>query len=269
MKNGNQQLKKFTDGLNKIVNEINALVVATIMTNDKINGTDLERFGFISTSKVLVTKAFIDSGFEKLYTEFVNGSNQIINDLKAIHKINKITASLNAIDKDILSKFMATDLKVFKGVSETAINEIYRVLVESVRFSTTQKQMVLQIQKVLDERLLRYADTYANTSRQLFYQKSEDMFAQQLKDDGEDLYWEYSGAEDAKNRDICIQALDQRFFTDTERQAFEDENGIRYNCRHIFMLITKESYDSKETPDNDMTDDEIERRASILEVMNG
>jgi hypothetical protein len=95
---------------------------------------------------------------------------------------------------------------------------------------------------------------------------SDLMIADNIKTDGGEVYWEYVGPEDSKNRDECIWALEQRFFTTEEMDAFESE-GIRWNCRHTFMVISPDAYATKDVPENQLTQEEKDRRAEVLAKM--
>lgn len=93
----------------------------------------------------------------------------------------------------------------------------------------------------------RYAPTYITTGIHDFVQQVELISAQMHKEEGEELYWEYVGPDDGVTRDECLEGLQQQFFTDEEKIAFDEATGVAraYNCRHFFVEITKEAYEAE------------------------
>ena len=98
-----------------------------------------------------------------------------------------------------------------------------------------------------------FASTYMNTSRSMLSQKVSDLSAENYKEEGGVVYWEYFGAlPDEKTRDECLTGLGVQpsasypnapFFTDDEKMGFQSEFGIRWSCRHEFNQITEDYYE--------------------------
>jgi hypothetical protein len=160
------------------------------------------------------------------------------------------------------------DYAAFEKLGTATIADIQTALMDTVLTGQSDRNLIRAIDKILDKDFKRYAETYAQTSRNRFLQQSENIMAENIREAGGEVYWEYVGPEDMKNRDECIEALAQRFFTTEEMEAFEGE-GIRWNCRHTFMVISPDAYATKEVPENALTDEENQRRLEIAEAMNG
>jgi hypothetical protein len=268
VKYSKQQIDEFNRKLKAITDDLSADIIAQTLNDPKWSGTYAEKLLFASTSAIYIQQALDRSGFDAIVKDLVKSSASLLKDVQTINKINGVASSLTG-DKDVLKALMQTDLSFFESLSSDMVNSLHRTLSDSVKVGLSDKQIITQINEAVGEKFQRYAETYAQTSRTTFTQNLENLIADQNRQDGEELYWEYVGAEDSKNRDICIEALNQRFFTEDEREQFELSEGIRYNCRHIFVNVTKDVFDSKEAPANDMTDEEIARRQAVSDAMQG
>jgi hypothetical protein len=268
VKYSQQQIKDFDKKINKVTTALIAGIIASVIYNKKMNSTDdLEKIGFMALAVDKIEKAFHDSGYFDLVNNFVAKDPQLLYDLKALHKISGTPFYFG---KEQINKLLAlqnTDLSQFTGLGNSEISAIHKILMDSVMSGMSEREMAQAITKELTDDFQRYAKTYAQTSRNIYLQQAEKQMADNYKQSGEDVYWEYVGPEDSKNREECIDALNQRFFTDAEMQDFEAE-GIRWNCRHIFMLVSKDAYDAKDKPAYDLTPEEDERRQAMAEAMN-
>ena len=134
----------------------------------------------------------------------------------------------------------------FASVAEDAMKQITGIVMDTIVRGGKVEVAIKQIAEVLDNKLVRYSVTYANTTRAKFIQAVEYASAEEYT--GE-KYWQYVGPTDDLNRPACIEGLDKEFFTDDEREEFEARTADErmYNCRHTFIQITKEYYDENIT----------------------
>ena len=122
---------------------------------------------------------------------------------------------------------------------------VREALMKSILTGQSIEQVHKQIRKELEDRLQRYSITYALTSRQEVMQMIHDTGAQSTPP--QERYWVYVGPRDDKTRPACNALLDIKYFSNEEREYYEAMYaGERaYNCRHIFMQITKDDFDKK------------------------
>lgn len=275
MKKTKKILNKFDKALAQITDAVSAYIIADILANPKWNNDGKSVSQAIIDKSVVVAlitetarKAIDLSNYNKIVKELITSSREMLTDIQAINAINGVSGLLTG-NLNVLKALETTDLKIFTGLTDDMLNKLQRTLNNVVLSGMTDRQMIIEIKAIVGDDFQRYVKAYAQTSRTTYLQRLEDITADRYNKDNSELFWEYVGPEDNKNRDICIDALDQRFFTEDERLQFELINGIRYNCRHIFVNITKDAYDTKEIPESDLTQEEKDRRKKIVEVMNG
>ncbi|MBT6994786.1 MAG: hypothetical protein HN952_07540 [Candidatus Cloacimonetes bacterium] len=151
--------------------------------------------------------------------------------------ISEIKKHINVISKKVKNANI-TD-KMIEDITGYKINNIVELL-------NITKEVALQS-------LNGFASTYMNTSRSMLSQKVSDLSAENYKEEGGVVYWEYFGAlPDEKTRDECLTGLGVQpsasypnapFFTDDEKMGFQSEFGIRWSCRHEFNQITEDYYE--------------------------
>jgi len=185
--------------------------------------------------------------YESLLEEIINAGgytawlNSVNSDFpKLINKMPK--GMLKKADAATLKFLQQIDQTELKGISVKVAKNLQGALKELVINGGTYKDAVLAVKKNAGK-LEKYAETYVNTSRTQVSQKITDLQAQHMVEDGESVYWEYAGSPiDDKTRDQCVEGLNKRYFTDAEKIEFQGR-GLRWNCRHEFVLISKETYD--------------------------
>lgn len=191
-----------------------------------------------------LTKELTDAGYYRLVEKL--GEKE--NDLLRLMKKSRLTGAVPlAFTKTTQAKLQAVNSLYnlnFARVGQDAMLKISGIMMDTISRSGRVDVAIKQIEAILDKNLVRYATTYANTTRAKFIQKVEDITAQEAREEGQELYWEFFGPTDDLNRPACIEGLDQQFFTDAEREQFEADTADEreWNCRHKFMEITEEYY---------------------------
>lgn len=193
-----------------------------------------------------------------LSTAFTTNYNQMLNQAGFTQFINNFNADQSNVIKEMMKaratsnfplKFTKVDVGTFRalqtvdyvelfGIAEGAGKTLQTNIMSAVLAGEDFRNIHLELTRILEDKLQRYAKTYVLTSRQVLMQKAEYLSAAHYE--GE-KFWEYIGVLDGKTRPQCVKGLNQKYFTDQERIEFESE-GFRWNCRHTFMQILKEDY---------------------------
>ncbi|RKZ98976.1 MAG: hypothetical protein DRQ46_00435 [Gammaproteobacteria bacterium] len=237
----NRLIDKATDKLNKSV----ALYVKDF---------DVDKLGRITKSKAnqklvmnfdrWLRSQLGSSGYDGVLVDFAKDTKPFINkviDWQATEAgAGVIPIVLKSTDISSIVAMQKIDYSLLDNRITASISSIKEQLYRSMVLGEEWSSATGFIKTSLDKNLQQYTQTYINTSRSLLIQEMEDVSASHIS--GEH-YWEYIGPDDKKTREICVEALNKKVFTDDERQAYIDEHGVRYNCRHIFMQITKEYYE--------------------------
>ncbi|MBT6994541.1 MAG: hypothetical protein HN952_06250 [Candidatus Cloacimonetes bacterium] len=159
---------------------------------------------------------------------------------------------LREADAETLAILQAIDIDELRGISnqvaKSVKTQLQTVVMSGVAFDKAVEKVMTS-----SDKLTQYASTYMNTSRSMLSQKVSDLSAENYKEEGGVVYWEYFGAlPDEKTRDECLMGLGVQpsgsypnapFFTDDEKIGFQSEFGIRWNCRHEFNQITEDYYE--------------------------
>jgi len=204
-----------------------------IISSDKAN-LDIV-LAFADEFKTVLANA----GYNNLLQEYLDNTASVIKDIKKASESFSLPYAFAASDLDVLEGLQKIDLMELGNIGEKAAATLQTGLMNSVLAGQQYDSMFRDLTAKLDNNLVRYAQTYIDTSRSQLLQKIEDISAE--KRPGED-YWEYVGPKDTKNREECAQALEQKVFTAKERQDFENIYGLRYNCRHTFHAITYKEF---------------------------
>ena len=240
-----ETVKIFEKNADKLISKLDAInktVDRDIMTFLKTLETDAGRLlpsdkniqSVIRFEKELVRNIEL-AGFGALVEEMVTDVPELLSQLPAGILRKSDAASIKLIQQ--------IDVDDLKGISEDVAKAVRQSLQDMVINGGTYKDAIENVIKA-SERLKNYSATYINTSRSILSQRITDLQAQHLIEDGEIPYWEYFGAElDDKTRDQCIEGLHKRFYTNDEKVEFQGR-GLRWNCRHEFVLITKKYYNN-------------------------
>lgn len=254
----------FEGNLAKIATDIQSKIVSALRGGYLEKDTSLQ---FLAEFYPELERILNESGYTDLVMDLHSKAPELINDLRELHSINKVPLRFIKSDTNVLTSLQQMQTTQFAHIGEQAMMAVHNGIMQSALAGTPFSEVIKQIAESLDSKFVKYAATYANTARQEFLQRAEYLSAENTRDEGEALFWEYVGAEDNKNREACIIGLAQRYFTDEERIDFEamhaDERA--YNCRHEFMQITERSFNEKSEVESGLSDEEIARRQEILE----
>lgn len=188
-------------------------------------------------------EALQKAGYEQAYTELLTQEPQLISELKrAVASMpGAVELSFAKSSLTALTTLQSMELTKFGKIGTEVMSMLQDQLTTAVLTGQSLRDATKSITELLDSNLTKYAKTYANSSRQQFIQAVHNESAKNY--DG-DVYWEYIGVLDDKTRDECRSAMAQQFFTDDEKNAFENETEPRYNCRHNFVQVSEDAYKS-------------------------
>jgi len=160
-------------------------------------------------------------------------------------------AILKQADAENLALLQAIDVDELLGIKEQVAKAVKTNLQALVLGGANLEEAIIAVEQSAGQ-LAKYAKTYINTSRSTLSQKITDLTANHLKEAGGNIYYEYFGSPpDEKTREECLigQGVNPSsnypnapYFTEEEKNQFEGEFGLRWNCRHEFVLITEKYY---------------------------
>jgi hypothetical protein len=158
---------------------------------------------------------------------------------------------LKKADAEKIILLQQIDLQELFDIRDQFARLVKNTLREIVVSGLPLENALSVIEKVSD-RLEQYTSTYINTSRRILSQTITDLTAKNLKEDTGEVFFQYFGAKpDDKIRNECLIGLGEiksadypnaPYFTEEEKERFEAEFGIRWNCRHEFVIITEKKY---------------------------
>ena len=185
----------------------------------------------------------VKSGMEELLKEYANTTQIVYNGVKEKIIANTGEVLLTSKSNDYFKALIRADLTKIKGLASTSLERIREIFLESSIYEMSDKVLKERIFKSIEKNMVNYSKTYMETARGLFIQKSIDQQFKEIEENGDedDYLYEYVGADDNKVRPICRKGLNKKFFTNQEKEEFELKYGIRYNCRHSFVLILRET----------------------------
>lgn len=173
------------------------------------------------------------SGYKKLISEFNTEAAAFLQDYINQREILIFTKT----DLNTFKALQRVDYTELMGIGRRAGDILQTNIMSAVLSGEDLKNVHAKLYSVLDNTLKGYTQTYITTSRRVLMQKAEDLSAEHYKDENR---WEYVGPRDNKNRPECIEGLKKQYFTDAERKQFEEDYGLRWNCRHIFQLVLED-----------------------------
>lgn len=189
------------------------------------------------------------SGYSDLVNQLNARENELLKSLKTARPTGAVPIAFTQTTQEALAAFNSLWNIQFGGLGTDIARQIAGVVGNTIFAGGTIDAAIRQVKSLLDDKFVRYAVTYVNTSRGKFLQLAEYNAASQEGD----TYWEYQGPNDNVTRPVCQIGVGASpdasyptapYFTDAERQSFEAESASdrEYNCRHIFIQITKEYY---------------------------
>jgi hypothetical protein len=237
-KNMERVAKKMRNSLNSLLNQFDR------------KGGNLEyttaNIQYASQSYFVLVEELQKAGYYDLVAKLQNKENDLLKALKSKRSPGAIPISFTLQTQNKLKALNSLYELQFASVAEDAMKQITGIVMDTIVRTGKVEVAIKQIAEVLDNKLVRYSVTYANTTRAKFIQAVEYASAEEYT--GE-KYWQYVGPTDDLNRPACIEGLDKEFFTDDEREEFEARTADErmYNCRHTFIQITKKFYDENKT----------------------
>jgi len=139
---------------------------------------------------------------------------------------------------EVLLAFQKFERSELFTIAYDAVEAMKRSLVTSWSVAESNLHALTKAEKLLDHRLGTYTDTFITTFKTQFEQM---VYDQSARHQGLE-HFVYEGPDDSKTRPQCQDGLTIKYFTEAEKNEFNAE-GIRYNCRHIFVPITEEEYE--------------------------
>jgi len=238
-----QDEKRFKTILNKVSKRLISLLSQESgnlqVKNGIIQGTT-ENLNYVLALKNKQEEILNKAGYNELLEEFKKAQ---IDTFKALNKVAipdlGFEPLFTSTQKEYFLTAIKTDITKLKGLSEQSIQSVLDIMIESIVSELDDKTLALKISKVVDNKFVRYSETYRETARNQLIQTVVDKEYDNLIEEGEDVYYEYVGADDDRTRPICQWALNKLYFTKDEKKAYEEKHGIRYNCRHNFIIIDK------------------------------
>jgi len=243
-----RSLSGFDSQLKQIVSRYSQQVERLMLQNLSKEGRIITfgdaNYNYVAQSYEGLKDLLYRSGYGDLAREFVDRESDLLRDYTRLRPSGAVPIQITQRFTEQLDTLRRIELFQFDALADTAVRAVQGAVMQGVLTGTNTMVLADQISGSIEAPLQRYAWTYVNTARANFIQAVEDANVDKANQD--EIYWEYVGPEDDLNREACIEGLSQRYFTDSEREQFEAETADErlYNCRHTFMEITKEAYES-------------------------
>jgi len=182
------------------------------------------------------------AGYTQLVSQLQGKENDLLKAMRNARPTGAVPLAFTTTTAEKLKSLNVLYTQQFASVGSDAMQKIASIVMDSVVRGADVNTTIKRIAEAVDNNLIRYARTYAQTSTSNFVQAVE--YANAADYEGEKL-WEYQGPLDNVTRPACIELLAQAVFTDEERIEKEAETASEreYNCRHDFILITQDRYD--------------------------
>lgn len=151
---------------------------------------------------------------------------------------NHESTNVQDINKHALSRI---NVGKYADIDPSILAQIRKAVEDCIFIGTEPRKSLKAILQKADTAQKNKILLYADTMRSDFSQAVQDYIAE---NEGE-LYWEYTGPEDDRMRDVCIDLMAIRYFTNSQRKQAEKETALErmYGCRHIFQQITKYDFE--------------------------
>lgn len=236
-----RQLSTFETGLVKALDSLKSLILLNAKSGYLFTANAEARIRYAPELYSGIIDSIAKSGYYEIVRELVGSDKELIEEVKSMRSGAGLPTEFSASSAEALTAFQNLELAQFRAISDQFANSLHVELMNFALSGTTELDFINALRSKLDDSFKRYAVTYANTSRAQFSQQVENEAAKNY--DGA-LYWEYSGPEDGRTRDACLEGLAQRYFTDLERREFEMRYSEEraWNCRHVFFQITEQDY---------------------------
>jgi len=239
----------FEKRLAKVVSDFQKRIISALSSLETINGKAIKSQFNIDYATALYPQLLRDlreAGFDDVVNQLVNtDSGKLIRSLKANTGV-PLQFTMSSVQT--MTALQSAKFADFKELSEQAISRIRREVTNTVLTGSPIEKALSSISDSLETQFKKYAYTYANTALRDTMQLSIDLGVAQAKADGVEIFWEYTGPDDDKTRDACIELLNIQYFTDSEREEWDSATADEraYNCRHAFVPISREAYEESE-----------------------
>ena len=242
-----QHTDKFDKALDIILKRANRRMQA-MLSEFKTSGGKL----VISDENIQLANNIVDrfyqtldeAGFGKLADKYRSDFLKISQEINTL-VTKPIAFTFLPKDRSLLTAIQTANYEGLFRVSAEVGNTIQRMVIDHIMLEQPMYKVVDELKVRLEDTLKRYAKTHIETTTRQAIQKMEEISVENVGIDLKDAHWEYFGPLDKDTRHICELALADPLFTNAQKENFEEEHGIRYNCRHKFNYIPKELYEKQ------------------------
>ena len=250
--NNDKMITSLKSAINGLQRAMEDAVFSKITTKGNSIPNIENNIQYLNGSYNELLKTLNNSGYDNAVREVIANETDMIKQIKALYAKSSFPMEFTSINTQSLSALQQQQFAYFHNLGVNAVNSIQKALVDSIIGASETSYLIQTIQDELGDKLARYATTYFQTAKNQLLQDVQEMSANNYRDAGVEIYWEYRGPDDIKTRDECNWALSKRVFTDEEYQEFLSGGGYphtepRWNCRHVFVMIDKKLYDKKES----------------------
>jgi NAD-dependent DNA ligase len=197
----------------------------------------------VALARADVEQIMLQSGYFDVTGDLLNQGYQdaIEESFQLYQSIYGRNLQLGDVSLQRLDSLKQLDLNSFTGLSNTAVDEMNRVLIDMQFGTVSFDQAVNQMREQIVDKMQRHAQTWVTTGVSGVYRESSTALAQ----DNGITKFEYVGPVDAKTRDFCIRHIGETR-TEAEWNAIPGGNGQGlpvftygggYNCRHSFVGV--------------------------------
>lgn len=213
-----------------------------------------ENLRLAATMNDLMFQTLQEAGYNKVAEAYRSDFVSLLEDINRLD-VTQLAFVFKPKDKELLIALRDMEYQGLFRVEREVANTIQRLSSDYVLTERPLEELAEELRTQLEDRLKQYAMTHIETATRISVQKAEDITVENAGIKEEERFWQYTGPEDNKTRPECQFALGQGrgsdIFTNDERMEFEATYGIRYNCRHRFMLVTKDKYNESKESKND------------------
>ena len=237
-----KQTAAFDQNLRKVISKMQADIIKNARSGYLFSLNAEDRIKFAPDLYDGILAALNASGYDKAVSDLINRDKELIAEIKSLRGNRKLPTDFSKSSVETFRAFQTMEMSQFQQIGTGFANSLSQELMNYAITGIDESAFIAAISDKLETGFLRYAKTYAITSRAKFIQQVE---FEAAKDYEGDLYWEYVGPVDDRMRPACEEGMDRQYFTNDEMLQFEAETADErsWNCRHTFIQITKEDYE--------------------------
>lgn len=238
-----KDLQKAGDKMYKYLSD----TLANLQLNDGRVAINAENAAFIQSRLLSYAEALKDSGYSNYVDKYVSGFDKIaVERFQDLKDRMGFAFEFDKINKQDLTALAQWEHQALLSVGESNFNAIKSAITINVLSGADFKDITSMIRDTIDSKFVRYANTYAETGLRLYSQEVTKLSVEASGNKPEDFDYEYVGPLDNLTREECTMGLEKGIFTYDEMMQFEDEWGLRWNCRHEFIPVPKAESDEKD-----------------------